>query len=58
MIPRKSPRFHLRVLAQWWQMQPDLQYIIAPGGGIPNPLAPASRVKNALIGGVRTVVTF
>jgi porin len=45
-------------LAPWWQVQPDLEYVIAPGGGIPNPLAPVGRIRNALIGGVRSVVTF
>ena len=41
-----------------WQVQPDLQYIINPGGGIPNPLLPPNRIKNALIGGVRTTINF
>ena len=41
-----------------WQVQPDLQYIINPGGGIANPLMPPRRIKNALIGGVRTIINF
>jgi len=41
-----------------WLVQPDLQYVINPGGGIPNPLMPPSRIKNALIGGVRTIINF
>ncbi len=45
-------------LAPWWQVQPALQYVLRPGGGIPNPLLPAGRIGNALVGGVRTSVTF
>jgi porin len=42
----------------WWQVQPDLQYVFNPGGGIANPDAPSERVKNELILGVRTNVLF
>ena len=42
----------------WWQVQPDLQYIIDPGGGTSDPLAPPGRIRNAVVGGLRTVVTF
>jgi porin len=45
-------------IARWWTLQPDLQYIVNPGGGIPDPQAPTIRIKNALIGGVRTIITF
>ena len=45
-------------LVPGWQVQPDLQYIINPGGGIANPLMPPRRIKNALIGGVRTTIKF
>jgi porin len=45
-------------LARWCQLQPDLQYIVNPGGGVANPAAPPSRIKNAVIAGLRTVVTF
>ncbi len=37
-------------LAPWWSVQPDLQYIVHPGG--------SPRYGNALVLGVRTVVTF
>jgi porin len=42
----------------WWQVQPDIQYVFNPGGGIANPDAPGSRVQNELIIGVRTNVLF
>ena len=45
-------------VAPWWVIQPDLQYVWNPGGGIPNPLEPASRIGNELVLGLRTVITF
>jgi len=45
-------------LAPWWIIQPDLQYVFTPGGGIENPLIPGQRIKNELILGLRTNVTF
>jgi porin len=42
----------------WWQVQPDLQYVIDPGAGIANPNNPDQRVKNELVLGVRTNITF
>jgi porin len=42
----------------WWQLQGELQYVLHPGGGIPNPNSPGSRIGNELVAGVRTVVTF
>lgn len=44
--------------APWWQVQPDLQYVIRPGGGIPNPLQPGTRIGNELVLGVRSVIVF
>lgn len=44
--------------AGWWQIQPDFQYIIDPGGGVPNPNAPGQRVKNEAVLGLRSMVTF
>lgn len=62
-IPRRSSETVLEVTYQTqlmpgWQVQPDLQYVINPGGGIPNPRAPATSIKNALVGGVRTTIAF
>jgi porin len=45
-------------VAKWWTLQPDLQYIVNPGGGIPNPQAPTSRIRNAVVAGLRTIITF
>ena len=42
----------------WWQLQPDAQYIIHPGGGVQNPIEPTQRVKNELVLGLRTNVLF
>lgn len=43
-----------------WTLQPDFQYVMHPGGHIPNPLAtsPTIAIKNAAVLGVRTVVQF
>jgi porin len=43
-------------LTPWWTMQPDLQYIIRPGGGVLNP--DGSFRPNAWIVGVRTSLNF
>jgi porin len=45
-------------LAPWWQLQPDFQYVIDPGGGIQNPLDTARRVGDEAILGLRTTITF
>jgi porin len=46
-------------LAQDWSLQPDLQYIIHPGGHVPNPLAPGiSPIPNATVIGARTILKF
>ena len=41
----------------WWQVQPDFQYVIDPGAGATNP-NDGSRIKNELVLGVRTNITF
>jgi porin len=41
-----------------WQIQPDIQYVINPGMGIANPNDPTQRIKNELVIGLRTNVTF
>ncbi len=45
-------------VAPWWQIQPDLQYVFTPGGGIANPNAPIQRVGNELVLGLRTNILF
>jgi porin len=61
--PRRSAETAIELtyqiqLVDGWQIQPDLQYIINPGGGLPDPLTPATRIKNTLITGVRTTINF
>ncbi|HUN50513.1 MAG TPA: carbohydrate porin, partial [Candidatus Sulfotelmatobacter sp.] len=44
-------------LAPWWTLQPDLQYIIHPGGTIAPPgTASNSPIPNALVIGLRTTL--
>ena len=45
-------------IAPWWIVQPDLQYVFMPSGGIANPLVPGERVGNELVLGLRTNLTF
>ena len=42
----------------WLQLQPDVQYVFNPGGGIPNPNSPNERVKDELVAGLRTNILF
>ncbi len=44
-------------ITPWWQVQPDFQYVIAPGGGVPDPLDPSRPVGNEVVLGLRTVIT-
>ncbi len=41
-----------------WTVQPDLQYIVHPGGGAADPANPAQRIPNAFVIGMRANVTF
>jgi porin len=45
-------------VTEWWQLQPDFQYITAPGGGIPNPSAPGRKIGDAAVLGVRSTIAF
>ena len=45
-------------LAPWWTMQPDIQYIIRPGGNVPDPNDPAAAVGNAFVIGLRSTLRF
>ena len=42
----------------WLQVQPDLQFILNPGGGLLNPNTPVERLRNEVVVGVHTAVTF
>jgi porin len=45
-------------IAPWWTVQPDLQYIVHPGGNVPDPASPNSTVGNAFVAGIRSTVKF
>jgi porin len=46
-------------LTPWCQLQPDVQYVFNPGGGISNPNSPSgARVENELIIGLRVNIAF
>ena len=45
-------------IAGWWLVQPALQYIINPGGGLPNPARPTKQIGNELVMGLRSTITF
>jgi porin len=42
----------------WCVLQPDIQYVFNPGGGIPNPNSPGERVKDELVLGIRMNIIF
>jgi porin len=43
-----------------WTIQPEIQYVVHPGGNVPNPLDPLGMtpIKNALLLGLRSVVNY
>lgn len=45
-------------LTPWLQVQPSMQYVFNPGGGVLNSNNPAHRLGDAAIIGVRTGITF
>ena len=45
-------------VAPWWVIQPDLQYVFNPGGGLENPDQPGQRIANETILGLRTTIQF
>lgn len=45
-------------LRPWWNLQPDMQYVVRPGGGIPALDDPGRRAADALVLGLRSAVTF
>jgi porin len=44
-------------VAPWLTLQPDAQYVINPGAGIPS-ASSRTALKNAFIIGIRTTVQF
>ncbi len=45
-------------IAPWWIVQPDLQYIVHPGGSVSDPDNPNAKVGNAFVAGIRSTVKF
>lgn len=47
-------------ITRGWTLQPDLQYVIHPGGNAANPLDPSSTapMRNATVVGIRTSIAF
>jgi porin len=45
-------------LAENWFVQPDLQYIVHPGGNVTNPANSTSAIPNALVIGTRATLRF
>ena len=45
-------------VAPWWNIQPDLQYVFHPGGGIADVSDPAHELGDELVLGARTAITF
>lgn len=41
-----------------WTLQPLVQYIVHPGGNIPNPNAQAQAIRNGALFGLRSTMTF
>ena len=48
---------YLYQVAPWWLLQPDAQYVVNPGAGIP-PTPGGKPLQNAFIIGVRATITF
>ena len=57
-MPETRNQLYQYQVAPWWQIQPDIQYVFNPGGGIANPNAPSQRVGNELVLGLRTNILF
>ncbi|MDB5362281.1 MAG: Porin [Rhodospirillales bacterium] len=51
---------YIAQITPWWQLQPDLQYIVHPGGHVPLPNDPTQSrtIANALVLGLRATITF
>jgi porin len=62
-VPARGGETYLEVTYQyqaapWWQIQPDLQYVFNPGGGLANPSSPNKRIGDELVLGIRTNILF
>lgn len=53
--------YQLNYVAQvtpWWTLQPNVQYIARPQGGVPDENNPGQRIGNAWVIGLRTSIAF
>lgn len=62
-VPVRSSETYLELTYQfqvtpWWQLQPDVQYVFNPGGGILNPGDSSTTIHNELVLGMRTNILF
>jgi len=49
---------YIAQLAPWWTLQPDVQYIVRPGGNVPDPNDGSKTVGSAFVIGARTTINF
>ena len=42
----------------WWQLQPDMQFVFNPGGGVLNQNGNGQRLRNEFVLGIRTNIFF
>jgi carbohydrate-selective porin OprB len=55
----KSPHTYAAQIATGWTVQPDIQYIVHPGGGATDPnSATGQRIPDALVFGMRMTVQW
>lgn len=45
-------------IAPWWQVQPSAQYVVNLNGGSSDPARPGRRLRNAVVLGLRTGISF
>ena len=45
-------------LVPWWILQPDVQYLFRPGGGLARDDKPGLKIKNEAVFGLRNTITF
>jgi porin len=45
-------------VAGWWVLQPSVQYINRPGGGVADPFRPGRTLRDAWVAGLRSVISF
>lgn len=62
-VPARGGETYVEVSYQyqatpWWQIQPDIQYVFNPGGGVANPNQPDKRIGDELVLGLRTNILF